>query len=1067
MKQVATPTLATEHQRRQYSAFISYSHGDAIAPATLWERLGFSIRRIRTWGEWLHGAMERYRIPAALRRQESRGIPRSLFPVFLDRFEFPSEANLHDAVRVALEDSHFLIVVCSPLAAASRWVNEEARSFVSAQKSDRIVCLIIDGEPNASASPSLLAPECLPEVIRLGTPGSVWAEVAERVVDARSARTRRRLVLTNVIARVIGVDAAILRRHEDRRRHLRIAGSIAAALLVAGSGIALWSAQLERRAAESQRQMAAVEVEAGHAAFRGGEPAKALAHFAAALQREDSNAVRFLVARATDALIAHSKNRSGRSRAYEDALEPLKLLRGTNRRWDSEMNHGRHPCWAASAFSFDGQLAFTNAGDTKTQVWEIADLSAVRLKGEVAGCLVGVVLRPQSRGTWLVVQPEFSAARILDPELLTMQPTTDAIRRVLPFGDSSSHLRSVSSSPDGRFFVAATLGGQVSLWDLLESRWVADLGGTNGEAGFSADGTRIATSGPDHSAQVWDTSTASVLATLKGHQADLTDVAFISRDANRVFTSSEDGFVKMWDVSSGKALLDLPHKDREPYRGESDPDAPWAVDVSVDGRRVVTASEEHANIWDTQTGRRMARIPYKRIAGIWAQFFVGDSLLLTRNPRGVAVWDGFSGTELMRVESAIFAATLNTEEDLLLTSSWDTVALWDLSLETRSPSKVAEMATCRTGWRSESGHLVDEPAGSSPCTDLTATAIEERRARQTGKAKPTEDVAPLAAGAASARPPCPWAAVATMRAPSSYLGAAVVAGRLYVLGGNSTFNPQANVDLYDEELGDWVQRAPLPSGRADFGTAAIGSRLYVIGGREARVAVARLRTVVANVELYDASEDRWVSRRPMPQPAAGLAAVALGDRIFTVGGQAEDGHPLTDVLEYEPASDTWTVRAALSVPRTHLAATAVAGRIYAIGGTDSTGRSSTVEEYDPETDHWQRKAPMPTPRESLTAVTLNGHIYTIGGSDEAGTDRVEIYDPDTDTWERGPALPGPLFAHAAVVLDDAIWTFGGIVRRTLAFGVERSPFVRIHAPRSGNRAADLLSRRCEATPGGR
>src|SRR5262249_46912424 len=93
----------------KYRAFISYSHAD------------------RTWGDWLHRALESYRIPKRLHGTTGRdgAIPTKLFPIFRDRDELSSAAELSEQIRSALRQSAYLIIICSPRSANSRWVNEE------------------------------------------------------------------------------------------------------------------------------------------------------------------------------------------------------------------------------------------------------------------------------------------------------------------------------------------------------------------------------------------------------------------------------------------------------------------------------------------------------------------------------------------------------------------------------------------------------------------------------------------------------------------------------------------------------------------------------------------------------------------------------------------------------------------------------------------------------------------------------------------------------------------------------------------------------------------------------
>lgn len=96
----------------RYVAFISYSHSD------------------RRWAEWLHRNIETYRLPKQFAvAHDTQFAPTALRPIFLDRAELSSSSDLAGTVRAALEDAAALIVICSKAAAASRWVNEEVRTF--------------------------------------------------------------------------------------------------------------------------------------------------------------------------------------------------------------------------------------------------------------------------------------------------------------------------------------------------------------------------------------------------------------------------------------------------------------------------------------------------------------------------------------------------------------------------------------------------------------------------------------------------------------------------------------------------------------------------------------------------------------------------------------------------------------------------------------------------------------------------------------------------------------------------------------------------------------------------
>jgi hypothetical protein len=211
--------MLSDSEAFRYRAFISYSHADA------------------KWGDWLHAALETYRVPARLiRNAKSPGaVPKRIFPVFRDREELASSSSLGENIQNALRLSRALVVICSPRAAASRWVNEEIKLYKSMGREDRVFCLIVDGEPNAPADSGLL--ECFPRavLVRLNEKGELSEEPAEPIAaDGREGKDGKRNALLKLIAGIIGVPYDELRqreRHRQIRQRIRLAASATAGVL--------------------------------------------------------------------------------------------------------------------------------------------------------------------------------------------------------------------------------------------------------------------------------------------------------------------------------------------------------------------------------------------------------------------------------------------------------------------------------------------------------------------------------------------------------------------------------------------------------------------------------------------------------------------------------------------------------------------------------------------------------------------------------------------------------------------------------------------------------------------
>ncbi|MDF2901232.1 MAG: hypothetical protein K0Q62_1291 [Phenylobacterium sp.] len=252
----------------RYSAFLSYSHRDK-AVAT-----------------WLHRALETYRVPSKLvGLTTSVGVtPARLLPLFRDRDELSASADLGGAITAALTASQFLVVICSPTAARSEWVNKEILAFKRMHGEDRIFALIASGEPFASASPATADQECFPPALRyrLGPDGELSQEPAEPIAaDVRPGADGKRLAKLKLAAGLLGVelDALVQRETHRRIRRMAVVASAAVVGMIFSVGLALY-ANARRIEANEQRQVAEREAATARAAsdylvdtFRLADPA--------------------------------------------------------------------------------------------------------------------------------------------------------------------------------------------------------------------------------------------------------------------------------------------------------------------------------------------------------------------------------------------------------------------------------------------------------------------------------------------------------------------------------------------------------------------------------------------------------------------------------------------------------------------------------------------------------------------------------------------------------------------------------------------------------------------------
>jgi tetratricopeptide (TPR) repeat protein len=226
--------------QRRYRAFLSYSHRD---------------RRVAAW---LHRALETYDIPQKLVGTHTlQGeVPRRLTPIFKDREELPAAHHLGEAIDLALADSDALIVLCSPDAKQSVWVDKEVERFKHLHGDNRVFALLIRGEPADAFPPSL--------AVRFRN-GHRTDEPAEPIAaDLRPEGDGHRRALLKLVAGLAGVQFDHLVGRDQQRRHRRMALATAASLagMTLTTGLAVYAIEQRDEARVRQAEAQAQRAEA-------------------------------------------------------------------------------------------------------------------------------------------------------------------------------------------------------------------------------------------------------------------------------------------------------------------------------------------------------------------------------------------------------------------------------------------------------------------------------------------------------------------------------------------------------------------------------------------------------------------------------------------------------------------------------------------------------------------------------------------------------------------------------------------------------------------------------------
>jgi eukaryotic-like serine/threonine-protein kinase len=147
---------------------------------------------------------------------------------------------------------------------------------------------------------------------------------------------------------------------------------------------------------------------------------------------------------------------------------------------------------------------------------------------------------------------------------------------------------------------------------------------------FSRDGSKLATSGRDRTARVWNANTGASICACSGHTDDVNWVDF-SPDQNQVGTASDDHTVKVWDAATGKEQFTLRGHDSKVV----------AVRFSPMGKTLVSADDQGVlKLWDLSSRRLLKSVAAHRarIQSI-AWGLNGYMLASTGNDNAVRLWE--------------------------------------------------------------------------------------------------------------------------------------------------------------------------------------------------------------------------------------------------------------------------------------------------------------------------------------------------------------------------------------------------------------------------------------------
>ncbi len=686
-----------------YRAFLSYSHAldGRLTPA-------------------VQSALQRFGKPWYRMRA---------FKVFRDQTSLSASPQLWTNIEVALSSSEYFILLASPQAAESYWVQREVAYWTQRDtRGEKVLIILTSGEivwdrekqdflwPTTTSIPRTLCGVFTNEPLFVDLR---WAR-SEEHLSVRHPRFQD--AIATVAASLHGVPKDELAGEEVRqhRRTLKVVWSVSAALLVLTILAVSFAIRSEMQRREAVSRQLAVTADT----YRENQLDLALL-----LSLEALKTGRTIEARSS--LLADLSYRSHLAtllRGHENSVPSVALSPdGTvlaSAGWDDKIvlwdvgtrqRIGRpllgHSDWVQSVlFTPDGRALISVGSDKTLRRWDLTTFQGEVLQAykepltHLSITADGKYLAVGSFGSGIVLWDVASGKTI--PSSLTsgkgvvralaFSPSGSILAYAFDKGDivlwdmkvgrllarlPRSHSKSISSvrfSPDGTILVSAGDDGMLVFWDVksrsnIGQPVVAHRAEINGIA-FNPSGNVLASASSDKTIGLWDVRSHEHVRSLEAHTQAVMSVQFVRN--NILASGGQDHLVLLWDVDQPYAIGRAFASDSDEPALSLNPSGDTAASSGKDGQIV---------LWSVGRVLQKSQVLQGHRAQVSSVTFSHDGSLLASGSwdNTVRLWNPGSGKAvsgaLVGHSKPVSAVVFSPDSKLLASAGWDNVIrIWDV-----------------------------------------------------------------------------------------------------------------------------------------------------------------------------------------------------------------------------------------------------------------------------------------------------------------------------------------------------------------------------------------------------